>query len=327
MRILAVVFAAGAVIAGTLFAITGNGPQPVRPAEPAQVERSIAITIDDLPGVSRSGTADDFRRMNDAMLAVLAANEIPAVGFVNEGRLHVAGSEEAGLALLTSWLDGGHALGNHTYRHRGLTNTPPADYEQDILRGEAVTRPLLEARGQTLDFFRHPMTQTGPTAEVKARIDAFLAGHGYRTAPFTIEDSDYIYALVYDDAVARGDTELADRTAAAYLDYQSRMFDWFEQLSRETFDREIPQILLIHVNRLHARTLADEVAAMQVRGYRFVSLDTAMADPAYGTPDGFIGTYGPSWFHRWRITLDQPNRLRDEPDPPGWVMEAYQRLQ
>ena len=48
---------------------------------------------------------------------------------------------------------------------------------------------------------------------------------------------------------------------------------------------------------------------------------------AYRTPDGFIGAYGPSWLHRWRISLEMPNRLRDEPDPPVWIQEAYARLQ
>lgn len=61
------------------------------------------------------------------------------------------------------------------------------------------------------------MTQTGPTAEIKARIDAFLAGHRYRVAPFTIEDADYAFALIYDDAIARNDRATADRTAEAYL--------------------------------------------------------------------------------------------------------------
>lgn len=332
MRVLAVVFAAGAIIAGSLFAITGTGPGPVGPSEtgsasPAPPGRTIAVTIDDLPGVSRSGTPDDYRKMNDAMLEVLVQERVPAIGFVTEGRLEAAGSRERGRDILTRWLDAGMSLGNHTHGHRGLTNTPPDEYERDILRGEQITRPLVEARGGALEFFRHPMTQTGPTEDIRQRINAFLVTQGYRVAPFTIEDADYVFALIYDDAVARGDAELADRTAAAYLEHQARMFDWFEELSRDTFDREIPQILLIHVNRLHARTLADEVAAIQARGYRFVSLDEAMTDAAYRTRDGFVGNYGPSWFHRWRLALDMPDRLRDEPDPPAWVMEAFERLQ
>jgi peptidoglycan/xylan/chitin deacetylase (PgdA/CDA1 family) len=289
--------------------------------------RTVAVTIDDLPGVSRTGTLEVFRQMNASMLRVLRSESIPAIGFVNEGKLAVEGEREARTALLADWLDAGMALGNHTYSHGGLTNTPVAQYERDVLRGEAVTRPLVEARGQAMTFFRHPMTQTGPTAEVKARFDRFLADHGYQTAPFTIEDADYMFALVYDDAVSKDDQETAGRLRQAYLEHQLRMFEWFELLSRETFNREIPQILLIHVNRMNGDSLGEAVATMQRRGYRFVSLETALADPAYQTADGFVGRFGPSWLHRWRISLDMPNRLRDEPDPPVWVQEAYARLQ
>jgi hypothetical protein len=171
------------------------------------------------------------------------------------------------------------------------------------------------------------MTQTGSTPETRERFEAFLTSHGYRVAPFTIEDSDYIFALVYDDAVRREDGRTAERVLSAYLEHQTRMFEWFEQLSRETFGREIPQILLIHVNRLNGDSLAEAVDAMTRRGYRFVSLEAALGDPAYRTPDGYVGPFGPSWLHRWRVSLGMPNRLRDEPDPPRWVLDAFQRLQ
>ena len=36
--------------------------------------------------------------------------------------------------------------------------------------------------------------------------------------------------------------------------------------------------------------------------------------------------FGLSWFHRWRRALGLPNRLRDEPDPPRWVLERYDAL-
>ena len=50
-----------------------------------------------------------------------------------------------------------------------------------------------------------------------------------------------------------------------------------------------------------------------------------MQDEAYGTEDRFVGTFGPSWLHRWGIARGIPVSMRDEPDPPTWVMERYQR--
>ena len=48
----------------------------------------------------------------------------------------------------------------------------------------------------------------------------------------------------------------------------------------------------------------------------------AMEDEAYGTPDEYVGINGVSWLHRWRKTLGMENRLRLEPDPPRWLIEA-----
>jgi hypothetical protein len=63
------------------------------------------------------------------------------------------------------------------------------------------------------------------------------------------------------------------------------------------------------------------------RGYRFVTLDEALKGDAYRTPDGYVGRFGPSWLHRWRIALGKPDRLRDEGDPPAWVVETFNRIQ
>jgi hypothetical protein len=67
----------------------------------------------------------------------------------------------------------------------------------------------------------------------------------------------------------------------------------------------------------------DRLAA---RGYGFVSLDAALRNDAFRTPDRFVGNFGPSWLHRWRVALGLPSRVRDEPDPPQWVLDAYQTL-
>lgn len=47
---------------------------------------------------------------------------------------------------------------------------------------------------------------------------------------------------------------------------------------------EVPQVLLIHCNEMNALTLRQALHRMRERGYTFVSLDEAMADPAYQLP-------------------------------------------
>jgi peptidoglycan-N-acetylglucosamine deacetylase len=292
----------------------------------AAPSKSIAVTLDDLPGMP-AGDLAGLREMNRGVLGALRAAKVPAIGFVNEERVHVEGERDERTAILRQWLDAGMTLGNHTFRHRGLTKTPLAVYEDDVLRGDVITRALMDARKLPLVYFRHPYTHTGPTAEIKAGLERFLAERGYKVAPFTIEHSDWMFAALYDEAVSGRDQKGAATIRAAYLAHFDEMCAWFEKLAREMFGRDIPQILLIHVSRLNADTLAETLSRLRARGYRFVSLDEALADAAYATPDLYIGTNGPSWLHRWTVARKLPMRLREEPDVPPAIAGAYRALQ
>ena len=100
-----------------------------------------------------------------------------------------------------------------------------------------------------------------------------------------------------------------------------------ESTSIKLFGREIPQVLLMHTSTLNADLMPEILALLRARGYRFVPLAAALADPAYQTPDRYVDGNGPSWFGRWHIALQKPFAIRDEPDPPRWVMDEYNRLQ
>jgi peptidoglycan-N-acetylglucosamine deacetylase len=296
----------------------------VAPRPAAAPDRRMAITIDDLP-FSAAGTLppDEVDARTDRLLATLRAHKVTAIGFVNEGAMEDAAIRERQIRRLTRWLDAGMPLGNHTFSHRSLSTTPVADYEADVLRGEAVTRPLMAARGLTEAWFRHPFTHTGPTLEVRARFEQFLTKQGYRIAPFTIEQSDFVF-----DKVRRGlnpatDAETIARLHRDYLDYNDTMTAWFETVSMKVFGREVPQTLLIHANTINAEQLDAMLTRVEARGYRFVTLEEAMQDEAYRTEDRFVGTFGPSWLHRWGIARGIPVSMRDEPDPPKWVIERY----
>ena len=78
-----------------------------------QHDRSVAFTIDDLPAV-RSGDLEFMRTVTERLLKQLKTEQVPAIGFVNEGKLHVPGELAARSALLRAWLDNGFTLGNHT---------------------------------------------------------------------------------------------------------------------------------------------------------------------------------------------------------------------
>ena len=157
----------------------------------------------------------------------------------------------------------------------------------------------MKARGPYQLYFRHPMTHTGDTPEKKAAIEQFLAARGYKVTPHTIENSDFIFNVPYAQARHQNDLALAKRLRDAYLDFSMAATQFAENISPQMFGREIPQILLIHANDLNAEALDELLTRCEARGYRFVSLDQAMADPAYQTRDTWVGKMGPTWFMRW----------------------------
>ena len=296
------------------------------PAKPADApRRSIAITFDDLPFVDDAGELAVAQDGTRRLLAALRERGAPAIGFVNEDKLLVRGESDARTRLLEDWLDAGMDLGNHNFGHVGFQKTPLAEYQAAVLKGEVVTRALLKRRGRAPRYYRHTFTQTGPTREAKQAFEAFLKDHGYAVAPFTVEHADYAFASMYADARLKQDEALARKLMDASLAHLDTMLEFFEAESRELFGREIPQILLIHANRLNAAALPAMLDRMQARGYRFVTLDEALRDEAYRSPDEYVGPAGPSWLHRFFVARgrDMSTSLRGEPDPPQFVIDGY----
>ena len=129
------------------------------------LQRALAVTFDDLPFVISRGKNAELRELSAQLLKQLTGSGIPAVGFVNEGKLYPSGElDPQGVAILEDWLASGLELGNHTYSHGSLARVPLEDFIQDVLRGEAVTRPLMLKHGMPLRYFRHPFLQVGKDA-------------------------------------------------------------------------------------------------------------------------------------------------------------------
>lgn len=291
----------------------------------APSERTMAITFDDLPYTRSAASIEEIRDANRQILRVLRDNSIPAVGFVNEAKLDIREENAVRDGILDSWLAAGQQLGNHTFSHVSLQTTPLEDFQTDVLKGEQVTRRLMAARGLAPRYFRHPYTQTGPTPEVKQAFEEFLADHGYEVAPFTVENSDYIFSRLYHDALHTGRSAEAARILEVYVEHSLAMVEFFERMSGDLFERAIPQILLIHTNRINTDAFDDIVAGLQARDYSFVSLSHALEDPAYGSLDSYAGRQGLSWLHRWEVSRGLPLRVDREPDPPGFILDAWSR--
>jgi peptidoglycan/xylan/chitin deacetylase (PgdA/CDA1 family) len=284
----------------------------------------VAVTFDDLPWARLDAvTPPQLAAQHDALIAALRLAEVRGVAFVNEGKLERSGRvDPERVAMLRDWLDAGWDLGNHTWGHLDLHAVGVDAFGQDVLRGERALRPLLAARDQAPRWFRHPYLRAGRTPQDKAAVTNFLAAHGYRVAPVTVDNSDWIWARAYADALQRDDGITQARLRHGFVPYLLAKFDYFERQSRDLLGYALPQVLLLHANELNAATFVALCDAIRARGYRFVTLDEALADPAYERRDGYTGAYGPSWLHRWAIAEARPHEFfAGEPETPRWVMD------
>ena len=228
------------------------------------------------------------------------------IGFVNE-----CNRPEEVERILRLWKEAGADLGNHTCSHPDLNSTPVAEYERDILKGESVTTSVLR---HTPKYFRYPFLHTGANAATRQRVASFLSEHSYRNAPVTLDNDDYVFARVYASTLARNNLARAAHLQKAYIDYMEAIFAFFEQWSEEVTGSAIRQILLIHASQLNADAMPDLLKMMRRRGYRFVTLDRALADPAYSLPEAYVGFRGLSWVHRWAQSKGM--KLKSEPQVP-----------
>ncbi len=295
----------------------------------AASQRRIAVTIDDLPWQrlnekAVAGLPDWHARL----MAQLRRADVPVVGFVNEDKLEADGAvQPERVQMLRDWRDAGYELGNHTYGHLDLHEVGLPAYEAAILKGERVLRPLLAERGATPRWFRHPYLRAGRTPEDRAALTTFLAAHGYRIAPVTVDNGEWVWAFAYANVVAQAagsdrDATL-DRLRKGYVPYMLNKLDYYEQQSQALLGHALPQVWLMHANELNAVAFADLVDGARRRGYRFVSLEEALRDPAYARGEtGYDGRFGPSWLHRWAMAEKKPKDFyAGEPAVPKWVMD------
>lgn len=78
----------------------------------------------------------------------------------------------------------------------------------------------------------------------------------------------------------------------------------------------------MHANSINADHFDELLAELKKRGYKFITLEKALKDPAYSSPDTFIGGGGISWLDRWALTRGVPGGFfAREPRTPEFVMK------
>lgn len=285
-------------------------------ASAAQTQKEVAITIDDLPLNGPQFEPQRLQVMTDKILAAFTKHQVPVVGFVNESLLYRAGETDARIEILKAWIKAGVELGNHTFSHLGFRNASLADYEDDFIRGDAVTKMLMKQKGQKPRYFRHPFLQMGKTREIEKAFESFIAERGYTAAPVTIDSLDWMILSAYSRAQSQNDAELRKNISNEYIKLVERRFDYSEQVANELFGRPIKHILLLHANELNGESLDGLFTMLKDKGYKFITLEEALKDPLYQFPDKYIDIS--DWLGHWAYSK---GKKLNQPMPPDFMQK------
>lgn len=288
------------------------------PAPPGR--RLVAVTVDDVPrqgGAVHCGGPVDVLDLNRALVHLLASRQVPATALVTAGNACGPDAEARLDSVLGIWAEGGMELGNHTWSHYDLNRVDARAWLADADRGAAPVARFLERRGKRLIWFRYPFLHTGNTPRKQQQVSAALAARGWRNAPVTFDNDEWVYAAAYTRALEGRDTLGMIRIADAYVDYMDRTFAYFDDLANALFHRPVAQVLLVHASPLNRDHLGRVLDRLEARGYRAVSLETVLRDSMYASPDGYVGSDGISWLLRWAATRHMPVSPMPRAEP--WV--------
>ena len=173
-------------------------------AQTAAHPRSVAITIDDGPAVNEMKDLGNFQRIAQGPAQFARSGEGAGHDLLHQrAAANVPGQRDGRAAVLAMWLDAGYDLANHTYSHSSANKATLREFEDDIVRGDVMMRPMMEERGRKLVWFRYPYLDSGMTQQAHQSIMDFLEERHYRVARVTVDYKDYSFAGVYSGCCAR----------------------------------------------------------------------------------------------------------------------------
>ncbi len=257
------------------------------------VNNRVCITFDNLPAENYY-TREERIDITDSILAALDRHGAKAVGFV-VGE-HVAGDWD----LLIKWLDRGHVLGFQTFSGQNIYDAPPEVFIGDIAKGRDAIEDILEVYRIGDRYFRYPLLHYGDEYDVKMQIETYLYENEMTAVPATILVEDFVYNLSLENLLKRRDSAGVEQLRGEYVEHILSRVAAAEDLAMEVVGRPVRHILQLRASRLNGLFLEDVLKTLEEKGYKFITLNTALKDDIYQWADNYFGHKVVSFLDRIR---------------------------
>ena len=254
----------------------------------ALADTKMAITIDDLPVHGEITPGTTRTEIAKSMIAVLKRHGVSeAYGFINGLSID---NEQENLNVLSTWVDAGFPLGNHTFSHVDLAKMSAKDFITDLEKNE----PILKQYSQAMDyhFFRFPYLSEGDTLDKRNQIRKYFNKKRYKVAEVTVDFQDYEWNDPYVRCEKSGNRDQINWLKQSYVDQALDRLNFARVLGNNIYGRDINQVLLLHIGQFDSIMLDDVLTAYENKGVTFVSLSEALSDQAYQVDTGYVAKDG-----------------------------------
>jgi hypothetical protein len=315
--------AAGALISAFLLTVFSSSQTVFVNAGPKTTERKIAVGFVSIPPLDRTANAPkDADATIRLLIEKLKAHRVPAIGFLQGGM--ISDGEKlfpVRAEMVRLWRDADFEVGIGNFKHVWFSGTPYDEFVAGVEKNEAIARKILSEKNLAPRYFSYPFLNTGKNAAERGRFEAWLAARGLTPVKYTIDNQEWMYSYAYDLARNDNDVGAMVRVRVEFINYMSKMFDHYEAYSQNMFGRDIAQTMVLTPSRLITDSADDLFGMIEKRGYRYVSMEEALRDEAYRTPENFYGEAGISWFERWQMAAG--GKLLDEPPVSENVQKVW----
>jgi peptidoglycan/xylan/chitin deacetylase (PgdA/CDA1 family) len=250
---------------------------------------------------------------------------VPAMtaAFSRHGLKHVYGfsatapacGSETMREIFDHWSEAGHRIGNHTHYHANLNWVAEDKYIQDIERTAELIEPWIAEA--PVRYFRYAMDNWGNTAAKYDGVQHYLHKNGYTSAPISVWFYDIEFLAAHARVSKANDPDAMQWLRQQFIATALRQLQLQSTMARAIFGRDPIYIWLIHATPLAADCLNDILAAFQLAGVEFASLEEAMADPINQKDAPLITPRFLNHIQKWAVheglTLDEaPPRVLEE---------------